>query len=226
MTRALAFAAVPALLALAALLLSDPGGLAWMRAASLGAFAFACAAALFTAAPAWGGGLRRAWSLPLGLLLLLTLPLLFSAPLASVGPHLVVLLAHGALGAGFGWLIQQLELPPELAAGAAGIVVTVAMTALWWADDVATWFPGADKARVVTEIWAWDPALVISYGVFGHDRLHDADVYASVASASSAIPQPGLMGLVLRLGGMAAFLLVCGMLVRLCRRWSHRRAAA
>lgn len=226
MKRALAFAAGPALLALAALLCSEPGGLAWVQAAALGAFAFACAVALFVAAPAWGGGLRRAGWLPLGVLLLVALPILFSAPTSSIGPHLLVLLAHGLLGAAFGWLAAQLDVAPELAAGAVGMLVTVAMTALWWADDVVAWFPDLDRPRAVGEIWAWDPALVISYAVFGHDRLHDADVYASVASASSAIPQPGLAGLVLRLGTVAAVLLVCGMLVGLCRRWSRRRAAA
>jgi len=122
-------------------------------------------------------------------------------------------LACGA--AGYGWVSAGLAAgAPRVTSAAVALgVMGFAMTGLFWADRAAGQVAPASRYVVRQAVLDADPALAFAYGALDHDRMRDADVYATVPAASSLVRAPtggrtallwGLVGLVL---GLSSFLL-------------------
>lgn len=130
---------------------------------------------------------------------------------AFAGGVTLAALLLGAGGAAFGIrvLAQALRAPESFAATLACVVLSISMSALFWADPVADRL--AEEARFPFREAALqlDLATAAAYGAADYDRLHDASVYQSVALASSThraptgLPTAGLWG---SLGALCAAL--------------------
>ncbi len=78
-----------------------------------------------------------------------------------------------------------------LPAGALGAAaVWVAMSGVFWADDVASSLPYGKQHAFRQAVLHADAATACAYGVADYDRLHDPLVYAKVELASSLLSRP------------------------------------
>jgi len=104
---------------------------------------------------------------------------------------LTVLIAGSAAAASGLAAVGRAIGTPALPAGALGAaVVWVAMTGVFWADDVAASLPYGKQHAFKQAVLHADAATACAYGVADFDRLHDPVVYGKVELASSLLTRP------------------------------------
>ncbi|MGE0190648.1 MAG: hypothetical protein AB7T63_01280 [Planctomycetota bacterium] len=136
----------------------------------------------------------------------------------SVGGLALLAIGMGLLALGGGALARQVGVPWAGAGGLGLLAVVGASTALLWADAAADRQPADTRGVTRLEVLAHDPLVALAYGVAGHDRLHEGEIYGRVPLAASTVTLPTPRDAALRLGRLGAAALGVAALLFLARR--------
>jgi hypothetical protein len=135
------------------------------------------------------GGRRGLWLVP-GAAALSVLVHLGIAGGDGALSHGLLLLAAGVAAGGIAAVGRAIGAGRTASGAAAGGVLWLAMTGLFWAGEVAEVLPEPKRRAFRQAVLHADLATASAYGVAGFDRMHDGPVYRRVALASTLVGRP------------------------------------
>lgn len=104
--------------------------------------------------------------------------------------HFLLTLAAGTATAGLASVGRAIGAGRVPAGAVASAVLWVAMTGLFWADDVSEALPASKRRDFRQAVVHADLATASAYGAAGFERMHDGPVYSRVPMASALVGRP------------------------------------